>query len=269
MDKRKLTFVLLFSMAIILATNVLAVQPFGANYTEISSERAPADQPEAHSALAGNVTEITVSGYSITQTWQGYYGNVSGTIQLADANDRVMYNWSLASPEGEVYAARNDSLSWTNVQCFNFTAQGTLADDSANAGGTSQFGTNLSGLETAFNIASDDRDGVNETFSLTGTHESGGGLAHDAFFTNNLQFSAGECLSTHVFASSTIGVDGTFQEVLLYEPVSSTVVFTALLDEESPLGFDGAAHDFQMLVLEDGHGTDTATTTYYFYVELE
>jgi hypothetical protein len=55
----------------------------------------------------------------------------------------------------------------------------------------------------------------------------------------------------------------------LYEPISTSVIFVSILDEEGPLGFDAASHDFEMLVLEDGHGTDTLTTSYYFYVELQ
>jgi hypothetical protein len=55
----------------------------------------------------------------------------------------------------------------------------------------------------------------------------------------------------------------------MYETSTSSVIFTSILDEESPLGFDGRAHDFEMLVLENGHLTDIATTTYYFWVELE
>jgi|GEM_PF-4618151 hypothetical protein len=39
-----------------MATNVLAVEPFGANYTEIKSERGPMDQAQDHEALAGNLT---------------------------------------------------------------------------------------------------------------------------------------------------------------------------------------------------------------------
>ena len=44
--------------------------------------------------------------------------------------------------------------------------------------------------------------------------------------------------------------------------------YEALLNEDV-LGFDNTAHDFEMLVLENGHETDTSTTTYFFYVELE
>ncbi len=46
------------------------------------------------------------------------------------------------------------------------------------------------------------------------------------------------------------------------------IIFTSLL-EQNLAGFDNKTHDFEMLVLEDGHGTNVATTTYYFWLELE
>ncbi len=89
------------------------------------------------------------------------------------------------------------------------------------------------------------------------------------FYTNNLQFTTGECLSTTIFDSTGSAGEDNFEEVLLYEPVSESVIFAAILDEADTSGFDSRFHDFEMLVLEDGHGTNIATTTYYFYVELE
>jgi hypothetical protein len=269
MNKFNRLFVLSILLVVFLSVTVLAVEPFGANVVNISSVRAPMDNATNNDAMAGNVSEIGITAFTITQAWQGYFGNVSGTIQLADASDNVMYNWSLASPEGEIYSSTNNSITWGYIQCLNFDSDGTYADDTANKGATSAHGTNLTQLEMMFGIASDDVDAPNNTFSLAGTHESGEGLAHDLFYTNNFEFAAGECLSTHVFAASQSAEDSKFQEVLLYEPTTSSVVFTSILDEESPLGFDNRAHDFEMLVLENGHLTDTASTPYYFWVELE
>lgn len=239
-----LSVLLLLLVTVGMTTNVLAVQPFGANYTIVKpSERAPMDPAANHTALAGNVTELEVSGYSTTQSWQGYYGNVSGTIQLADAADHQMYNWSLASPEGEIYATTDTSVAWANIACFDLA-------------------TNHLALEAAFNIASDDVDGVNETFST--------GNGHDMFYTNNVQFTTGICPSTSIYDGTHTSVDNNFEEVLLTDQSAATeVIFTSILDEEDVTGFDDKLHDFEMLVLEDGHGTDLATTTYYFYVELE
>jgi hypothetical protein len=256
---KKLIFLAIILLHISL---VLAVEPFGANYTLINSTRATPDAAQSIPALAGNVTEININGFTSTQSWQGYFGNVSGTIQLADAGDNAMYNWSLASPQGEIYASTSNSITWANVQCLNYTSAGTYTGESGNGGTTSQYGTNLTQLEGLFNIAFDDVDGVNETFNLIGVG------THNLFYTNNLEFSEGECQSTRVFSNIGSGEDDKFEEVLLYEPATQSVIFTSLLNEDT-LGFDGRAHDFEMLVAEDGHETDTSTTPYYFYVELE
>lgn len=260
--KQRIILTFIFLTIFIGASFVIAVEPFGANVNPISpSNRSTPDAPQGIPAIAGNVTELSIFGYSITQSWQGYFGNVTGTIMLADSSDSVMYNWSLASPEGEIYASTNNSILWNYVQCFNFTADGTYADDRGNAGGTSQYGTNLTILENMFGISGDDVDGVNETFTLLGT-------GHNNFYTNNFQFSEGECRNTQIFSNAGIGEDNKFEEVLLYEPTTSSVIFTSLLNE-NVIGFDNKPHDFEMLVLEDGHLTDTSTTNYYFYVELE
>jgi hypothetical protein len=243
-------------------SGVLSITPFGANYTQSSSERAQEDLPQSIPAQAGNVTEINIFGYSVTQSWQGYYGNISGSIMLSDANDNVMYNWSLASPEGEIYASRNDSLNWGAIQCFNFTANGGYADDSSQRGNTSRYGMNLSQLETLYNLSSDDVDGVDETFNLFGA------ATHDLFYTNSLRFDEGECRSTRIYGDLGNGQNNEFEEVLLYEPFARSVVFTSLL-EQNLGGFDNRTHDFEMMVLEDGHGADTSPVSYYFYVELQ
>lgn len=241
---------------------ILAVEPFGANVNPTSpSDRAIPDGAMGVPAVAGNVTEMSVSGFSITQSWQGYFGNVSGTIILADSSNNMMYNWNLTSPEGEIYASTNDSIEWNYIQCFNFTADGSYGDDNGNAGGTSQYGTNLTILENMFGIAYDDVDGVDETFTLLGS-------GHNTFYTNNFNFSEGECRNTQIFSNAGQGEDDKFEEALLYEPSTQSIVFASLLNEDI-LGFDDAPHDFEMLVLENGHLTDTSPTTYYFYLELE
>ena len=74
-------------------------------------------------------------------------------------------------------------------------------------------------------------------------------------------------MSTQIYDSTGSGVDNHFEEVLLWDGVD--VVFTSLLESDSVNGFDGKDHDFEMLVLEDGHGTDKEVTPYYFYVEIQ
>lgn len=229
-------FVLVVSVSL-----VSSVRPFGVeNVVVTNSSTAAPDLPTSVLAQAGNVTELNIFGYSITQAWQGYFGNITGTLMLSDASDNVMYNWSLANPEGEIYASRSSSVDWDNIGCFDWDLNGSW-------------------LESEFGIESDDVDGVNETFSYF--------KGHDLFYANNIEISQDSCMSAHIFDSSGSDLNGYYQEVLLWDGVD--VVFTSLIEETSVLGFDGRDHDFEMLVLENGHETDLDATPYYFYVELE
>lgn len=255
---REVLIVILLALALF-GISYASSQPSGADVNEGSSQRAPADAPESVAAQAGNVTELNIFGYTVTQSWQGYFGNVTGTIQLADGSDNVFYNWSAISPQGEIFSSANSTINWANIQCFNFTATGTMNSSGETPGGTSLNGTNLSQLEALYNIEEGDVDGVDETFVLKD---------HDGFYVSSLQFSANECVSTRIYGDTGAGVDQEFEEVILYDPVTTSVVFTSLLEQDL-LGFDQRTHDFQMLVLEDGHGTDTEVTPYYFFVELE
>ena len=242
--KCKEVFLSLVILGIILTgfSLVAAIEPNGASVNEVRSETAGTGTPESHNATAGNVTELTITGYSTTQSWQGYFGNVSGTIQLADADGDVMYNWSKTTAEGEVFAVNESSVDWSNIKCFNFTADGSTE-------------LNLTTLESLFNINSSDVDGVDETFNLNN---------HPQFDVGGTSFTTGECKNTKIYNSSGVGV---FNEVLLYDDTNNLVVFTSLLSDDTT-GYDGKSHDFEMLVLEDGHSGDTSVTTYYFYIEL-
>jgi hypothetical protein len=267
MINKRFTFLVLLLFGVLLVLPfTLALTPSGATVTRGNSSSAVADAAGSDNALAGNVTSLDLWARTTTQSWQGYFGNVSGTIQLADGSGNVMYNWTQASPRGEVYSSTNQTIFWTNVQCFNFSATGAYTNEAGNGGQTNKFGTNLSELQARFGISNNasnyDPDSVNNTFSLLGAG------THNLFYTANKQFSEGQCQNTRIFDSTGTGVNDRFEEVLQYEPVSASVIFTSILNQDLS-GFDSKTHDFEMLVPENGHGTDVATTPYYFFVELQ
>ena len=44
-------------------------------------------------------------------------------------------------------------------------------------------------------------------------------------------------------------------------------IFVSLI-QPNTIGFDNKIYDFEMMVLDDGHGSNTEPTTYFFYIEL-
>jgi hypothetical protein len=240
----KIFTISMVALLVVFTLGIALADPNGADtITPGASTRAGPDSAQSHDAIAGNVTEITIEGDSITQTWQGYFGNVSGAIKLEDSSGNALYNWTLLSPSGEVFASPNDSITWSGVQCFDLA-------------------TNVTQLESYWNISATAADGVDETFSNTNDHSE--------FSVGATTIAANSCYSADIFDSSLGSNDGVFEEVLLSEATWQTgrVIFAALLEEDQA-GFDTALHDFEMLVLEDGHSGDSTTTPYFFYVELE
>ncbi len=233
--KKQISFILFLLVSIAFISFATAL-PNGAVVEAGISQRGDVTSPQQDdNAYAGNITELNVSGVSITQSWQGYFGNVTGSITLNDALDHVLYNWSATSPSGEVYASNSSTINWDGIMCYS----------NAN---------NLTYFENMFGIKTGDMDGIDETFNLNN---------HPEFYTNQKQFTAGSCNNVELYNQAGIG---TFNEVLLTDGLN--IVFTSILLEDV-VGFDSNPHDFEMIVLEDGHGTDTSTTTYYFWVELE
>jgi hypothetical protein len=189
-------------------------------------------------AIAGNVTELNINGTSITQGWQGYYGNVIGTIVLGNSNNRTLYDWTLLSPSGEIYASRASSITWTTINCSNTTE--------------------ISNEESLLNFITTAKDGINETFSSQ---------SHPSFFVGSINITTDSCKSTNLHNSTGQNEATKWYELLLADN-SANIVYTALLENNKD-GFNGSNYDFELIVAEDGHRGDSTTTPYYFWVELE
>jgi len=251
---KTIAILILVVIAILSFIPILAeTSPEGPNITIINTTTRTPTAASTLEAYAGNITEVNLVGTTKTQTWQGYYGNITGTITLDDALNNTLYNWNLASPEGEIYAANTTiDFSSGNIICFNYS------DDVPAAY------TSLSELETSLGATTYDADGVNETFSDS--------LTHTSFYssTNFIDGSSSDsaCPAVRLFNSTEESTAGLFEEMLLYDKTNHVVIYTSIL-EDNEYGFTNQIIDFQMIVGEDGHSGDTTTTTYYFYVELE
>ncbi len=227
-----------------------ATDPQGANsITTVWSERNLPYNALSLQALAGNITELTISAQSQTRTWQGYVGNISGRIVLDDASNWTLYDWQNTEPRGQIYATRSPSVVWSNISCFDYY------------GGPKY---NLSAIEADLGLHPTEVDGVNETFKY---------LVHPIVYVGSKQINANNCWTTYLYQEDA-NQTSNFIEILLTDNTTGSIIYTAILENRTPgalndlRGYNNKTYDFQMLVGEDGHGTDTATTQYWFFVEL-
>ncbi len=225
----------LLTLSLLPATLALPSSATGLTVGTSSRRNLTTSNTTSVDALAGNVTRLDINGLSITTSWQGYYGNISGNVILADAQNYSMYEWGNGtSISGEVYASRNDTIDWANIQCANSTI--------------------IAAEESYLGQSSGDSDSVTNTFNST---------SHPSFFVGTTNLTG--CPSTNAWTSGAQNASN-WHQILLADP-NDKVVYTTIIDHGAT-GFDGETHDFQLLVGENGKNGDTSTTTYYFYTEL-
>ncbi|NOZ80370.1 MAG: hypothetical protein GXP63_01745 [DPANN group archaeon] len=246
MKRNELMIILMVAVTVMTAYTVMADPNIPAVLSQLSTSTRTIDGAnKTNDALAGNLTEIAIDDTKVTQGWQGYYGNVSGTIVLDDALNNSMYTWDQSSASGEIYASRNFSIDFSSGQIVCANTANVSIENTAIFPGT----------------AGNDADNVTNTFSQT---------THPEIVVGSNTITADSCsytLSTYV--DDAADATRTFNETLLYSKNMNSIIYTAIIAQDAE-GFKSGtdSHDFQMLVGEDGHSGDTATTTYYFYVEL-
>ena len=229
--------ILTLIIAVSLLTIAIAIaNPLGAEEVEVmeSSRFNDSISPETVQAQAGNVSELSITAVAVTRTWQGFYGNITGSLILADSSGNNFYNWNVTSPSGQVYASRNDSVTWDGIACLT--------------------GTRLEDEETFLGRTPTDPDSVTNTFTDTN---------HPTFLVGTQTISG--CPTTQAYGDGE-SQDGEFWQVLL-DDTNANTVYTTIIEESVVQGFNDRPWHFQLLVGENGH-TGPGTTPYYFYVEL-
>lgn len=191
----------------------------------------------------GHIVTLNLSLDQQTFNWKAYVGNITGKITLDDANSFTIYDWALTTIEGEIYATRNTSVTWTGVECAN----GSIVDAEM---------TNLNTTQT-------DIYSINNTFNWT---------VHDSFIVSGINISLSSCPSTATYVNDTAqdidgeGVAVNFQEVLLQQ--DRKLIYATILEQNaiSYIGNTSSTYDFQMIVGEAESASNPLT--YYFYGEL-
>ena len=219
-------------------TGIVSAVPGGATVTQSDNVTLAEAQGGTADAMGGNISQVNLAILQQTAKWQGYYGIVSGNIVLANAGGTSMFTWAITNRTGEVYATPNSSIPiWAN-----YYGNGAATND----------------VNIAFNLGTGSgvNDNATDTFNET---------SHTAFNLsgNVVSTATGPCAKTQNATSAS------WETVILTDSDAGTAesdfLFVGLMQENAK-NFAGTACDYQMIVPDNPE--DTATTAYYFYVEL-
>lgn len=222
----------------LLSSSFVFAAPNGATITSATTEYAPNRTAGSRTDDRGTVTTMLLNTIQQDQHWKAYVGNITGTLTLDDASNMTIYDWTLSTISGQVYASRYSNISWTGVTCA------TPAEIVS---------------ESFFhNMTDSDSDDLNSTFNWT---------IHKSFTVGTTTLAANTCNSTVTYANDTKQnptAGAPYQEILIKDTNSYLVYLTGINDNVQ--GFDNQTYDFQMMVAESN--VKASATTYYFYVEL-
>lgn len=223
--------ILIISFVTVMLSGIVSAEPTG----QTPTVGTPATyDPAAGSATAkgGNITNITFSNMlTSTNKWQGYYGNVSGSIILGTAAGDKMFEWPVSTMAGQVFASQDTDVNFTEwVALQNRTG---------------------AQIDTDFGFTAADSDSATKTFNddpsaIVVAGRSIDGVANTSAKTYNA--ADAETWWTIALAGSS--------------PAEANYVFAGIISNDGN-AYDGTTKDFQMIV-----PVNAAPETYYFYVEL-
>ncbi|HLC78403.1 MAG TPA: hypothetical protein VJH92_04720 [Candidatus Nanoarchaeia archaeon] len=237
-------FLVLAALAIILSYLgfLLAANPVGPDSIASVNNSSKA----VTSAIMFNVSGGNISTFNITATvqnprWKGFVGNMTGRFTLDDAAGQTIFDWTLSTVTGRVYATSNSStIGWPTINCSNSTFLNT---------------------ENTIMAHSNVNDNITKTFNATNDSFYG---THNAFFVGAVSIGANSCPTLNTYISD-VSQNTDFEEMALYS--APNTVYATILEEDT-VGYNGQRFDFQMIVPDNGSAGYTSAIPYYVYVEL-
>ena len=232
------SLILLLILGLTIFASVVAL-PVGPTILYNSTTNATARPAATITTAGGTFTTLVLNTTAQTYRWKAYVGNVSGKLTLDDATNKSIFDWTVTSVTGEIYATRsNAAIDWAGVEC----ADNSLIDSE----------------DAYMNMSMASPDTINRTFNNT---------MHKTFFvgTNKIQNSTCRAIATYVNgAPQTPSENAVFQEILLKD-TSSNLIYATLVNS-STNGYNNQRYDFQMILAENEY--HSTPTNYYLYVEL-
>lgn len=226
----------LFLLGALVLFSLVAATPTGPSAINVTANETKSTTPGQMVNISGGIiSKINITASVQNPHWKAFVGWIDGKFTLDDSSGSTIYDWTLSTVGGEVYATRaSGTANWGTISCADageITAEDLALDHTGEDNITSTF-TPSSNLQT---------------FVVAGT-----------------TISAGTCSSTSTYVNN-VTQSGVFEEVILHD--GSNIIFTTILEEDEQ-GYDGSTYDFQMIVPENANETWSSSTAYYLYVEL-
>ena len=223
----------------LLAAGLLASAPVGATVSAGTPVTLGSGSVGSVEAWGGNITSVNLQINSTTLHWQAFYGNITAGLRLASNQSGTTYtvkSWTVDSLRGVVYVSPGSNVDFASL---------------------SSTSPSLNDLDTAFPFLS----GANDRANATGTNNTNAVMTVGAY-----TISAG---SRPVIQTNNGSSQAAWNQVVLnYGNVNSSTYYVfAVPINASGRAYDNSSANYQVMV--PANATSGASTTYYFYGEIQ
>jgi len=239
---------LVFFISVLFVFTVMAADPVGPDDLGVeANETKSSVSAKMLNISGGRIATIDLNATIQDIRWKGFVGNVTGSYTLDDAAGDTLFDWTISTITGRVYATRNSSApTWASVNCSNVS---TLETENY----LINHSNSDDNITTTFNASINDTD---DNLTVSGSHA--------AFYVGSIYLYENTCPTLNTYNNSATQ-DTDFEEIALYDEVN---VLYATIMENGMEGFDDQYYDFQMIVPENGDAGFAGATAYYIYVEI-
>ncbi len=266
-----ISMIIMMSFAVFAINSVEPSKPTSMNYKYNSTNSYPLG--DVHNYTRGFIHTVNIEEKQPTFKWVGVVGNISGSYALQDSHGYALYDWTMTTVKGEIYATRHGGTYIPNWEYMECATSGNITQEVIQLNHTTTYGAtaNEDALDTtftedgadfnAFYIGQDVRitdsatcSGVN--LNMNDSHSSVGKNWTELALVDN--YGDGSAPGDGFYETETPGVR-----------YKQRLTFVSILQNGSMGYHVNNTYNFQMLLPQSGLAGDTvANIAYYFYVEL-
>jgi hypothetical protein len=231
MDKTLLVIMVVLALGLLTIGSALAqTAPSGVSITaQDDLGQFPYNANASVSLIAGSIRDANITSDASTIRWAGLFGTASGTLNLGDSNNKVMYTWPAVGRI--VYSVQTGGVDW-----------GSLGDASA-----AQVKVQFPWLADAATA-----DNYDETF--TGGSEP---VDSDLFTVSS------------DYALTYDDVQAPTWKTYSLKDGNNKFIFAGVADQSGTgIAYSGERADYQIIIPEDGTQLDDTPTTWDLFIEL-
>jgi len=115
---KSMFYIFMFLAVFWLMSDHVLAAPSGPTITLVDNETWTEPSGYEINTTGGTISTLVINATNQNLRWKAYVGNVTGEYVLEDASGDRVFDWTVGTVSGEVYATRHSGVvTWAGITC--------------------------------------------------------------------------------------------------------------------------------------------------------